>query len=53
MNLHYSREQKNSIKKANEEVIKHNSTVVCLMPVRPDTKVWYEVILEKANGVCF
>lgn len=37
------------IKKGYEEHIKHNSTVVMLIPARPDTKAWYEYIVNKAS----
>lgn len=53
MNPPYGREQINWIKKANEESVKNNSTVVCLIPARPDTKVWHEVIFPNALVVCF
>ena len=53
MNPPYGREQINWIKKANEESIKNNSTIVCLIPARPDTKVWHEIIFPNALAICF
>ena len=53
MNPPYGREQINWIKKAKEESIKNNSTIVCLIPARPDTKVWHEIIFPNASAICF
>ncbi|MDM0612466.1 DNA N-6-adenine-methyltransferase [Clostridium perfringens] len=53
MNPPYNRYQVNWIKKASEEVIKHNSIVVCLIPARPDTKVWHNIIFKNADTICF
>lgn len=53
MNPPYGREQVKWITKARDESIRHNSTIVCLIPARPDTKVWHNVIFEGANYVCF
>ena len=49
----YGREQVKFITKALEEHTKHNSTVVLLIPARPDTKVWQDVIFPNASQVCF
>ena len=49
----YGREQVNFIKKACEESCKNGATVVMLIPARPDTKVWQDVIFKKATSVCF
>ena len=49
----YGREQVKFIKKAYDESVKHGSTVVCLIPARPDTKVWQDLIFAKADQVCF
>lgn len=48
MNPPYGREQIKWIKKAYEESLK-GATVVCLIPARPDTKVWHEVIFPYAE----
>lgn len=48
----YSREQKIFISKAYEESLK-GSTVVCLIPARPETKMWQELIFKNASQVCF
>ena len=49
----YGREQVKFIQKAYDESVKHGSTVVCLIPARPDTKVWQDLIFAKADQVCF
>ena len=49
MNPSYGREQVKWIEKASKE----NATTVCLIPARPDTKVWHETIFKKAKAVCF
>ena len=49
MNPPYGREQVKWIEKASKE----NATTVCLIPARPDTKVWQEIIFKKAKAVCF
>jgi len=52
MNPPYSKgEQKKWIRKAYEESLK-GSTVVCLLPARPDTKVWYQYC-TKASEIIF
>ena len=49
----YGREQVKWIEKAYKESQKHNSTVVCLIPARPDTKVWHDIIFPNAKAICF
>jgi phage N-6-adenine-methyltransferase len=53
MNPPYGREQIRWINKAYDETIKNYSTVVCLIPARPDTKVWHETIFPNATAICF
>ena len=52
LNPPYGREQIKWIEKAHKESL-NGATVVCLIPARPDTKVWQEVIFKKAIAVCF
>ena len=49
----YGREQIKFVNKALDESNKHKSTVVLLIPARPDTKVWQNVIFPNASQVCF
>ena len=49
----YGREQAKFVLKAYEESVKHNSTVVVLIPARPDTKLWQNIIFPNANQICF
>lgn len=49
MNPPYGREIGKWIKKASEEVIKHDSVVVALLPSRTDTKWFHDYIYEKAE----
>lgn len=49
----YGREQIKFIQKAYDESVKHGSTVVCLIPARPDTKVWQDLIFKHADQICF
>ena len=49
----YGKAQVNFVKKALEEHLKFNSTVVILIPARPDTKLWQDVIFLNASQVCF
>lgn len=49
----YGREQVKFIEKAYHESVKHNSTVVMLIPARTETKVWQNLIFKSANQVCF
>lgn len=48
MNPPYGREQIKWIEKAYEES-KQGTTVVCLIPARPDTKLWHEIIFPNAE----
>ena len=49
----YGRGQIKFIEKAYQESVKHGSVVVCLIPARPDTKVWQDLIFNHADQVCF
>ena len=49
----YGREQVKFIQKAYDESVKHGSIVVCLIPARPDTKVWQDLIFKHADQICF
>ena len=53
MNPPYGREQIKWITKARNSYIENNSTIICLIPARPDTKVWQEIIFPNAIAVCF
>ena len=50
MNPPYGREQVKWITKASEST---KATTVCLIPARPDTKVWQEIIFQNAIAICF
>ena len=52
MNPPYGRHQIKWIEKASMEADK-GATVVCLIPARPDTKVWHNVIFPKASCILF
>ena len=52
MNPPYGREQVKWIEKAAKESL-NGTTIVCLIPARPDTKVWQNIIFPNAKGVCF
>lgn len=52
MNPPYGREQIKWIEKAYNESLT-GATTVCLIPARPDTKVWQDVIFKKAIAICF
>jgi site-specific DNA-methyltransferase (adenine-specific) len=52
MNPPYGREIKHWIKKAYDESRKPNTTVVCLIPSRTDTKYWHKYCME-AHEVYF
>lgn len=41
------------LKKAVQESRKHSSTVVVLLPVRPDTTWWHEIVLQFASEIRF
>ena len=52
MNPPYGRHQIKWIEKASMEANK-GATVVCLIPARPDTKVWQNIIFPNASVICF
>ena len=49
----YGREQIKWVERASEEVMKYNNTIVMLIPARPDTKVWHNIIFKYAKAICF
>lgn len=49
----YGREQVKFVNKALTESIKHTSTVVVLIPARPDTKLWQDTIFPNSSQICF
>lgn len=53
MNPPYGREQIKWITKAYEETLKGCKQIICLIPARPDTKVWHEIIFPNAVAICF
>lgn len=53
MNPPYGREQIKWIEKAKDDVNINYSTIVCLIPARPDTKVWQNIIFKNAKVICF
>lgn len=53
MNPPYGREQIKWIKKAHEEFKNETGKIVCLIPARPDTKVWQDIIFKNASAICF
>lgn len=53
MNPPYGREQIQWIVKASNDSMIFDSTIVCLIPARPDTKVWQDIIFPTARAVCF
>ena len=53
MNPPYGREQILWIEKAYLESKKFNSNILCLIPARPDTKVWHDIIFKNASAICF
>ena len=53
MNPPYGREQVKWINKAFEDSKKYSNQIVCLIPARPDTRVWHEVVFPNAKAVCF
>ncbi len=53
LNPPYGREQIKWITKAYEDSVNNNATVVCLIPARPDTRVWHNIIFKYAKGICF
>lgn len=52
MNPPYGRKQIKWIEKAYNES-QNGATVVCLIPAKPDTKIWQDVIFKKTIAVCF
>ena len=52
MNPPYGREQIKWIEKAYNES-KNDAKIVCLIPARPDTKVWHNIIFTKASCIVF
>ena len=53
MNPPYNREQISWLHKASNEVDKNASLVACLVPARPDTRVWHDIIFKKSVAICF
>ena len=49
----YNSEQIKFIEKALNESLKHKSTVVLLIPARPETKVCQNLIFKNASQICF
>ena len=49
----YGREQIKFINKGLLESKNHGSTIVFLIPARPDTKIWQDVIFKNASQICF
>lgn len=49
----YGRMQKDWIKKARDESLKNDATIVMLIPAKPDTKIWHDVIFKDSSAVCF
>lgn len=53
INPPYGRYQIKWIERASEQSIKYNNTIVMLIPARPDTKAWQNVIFKSASTICF
>lgn len=53
INPPYNKFQIEWILKATQEEIESNCISVLLIPARPDTKVWQDVIFLNASAVCF
>lgn len=49
----YGKDQIDFIKKALSENKKNGATVVLLIPARPDTKIWQDIIFQNASSICF
>lgn len=49
----YGREQGKFVRKALEEYVQNKSTIVLLIPARPDTKLWQDIIFPNATQICF
>ena len=52
MNPPYGREQVKWIEKAYNES-QNDAKIVCLIPARPDTKVWQNILFSYASIICF
>lgn len=52
MNPPYGRDQIKWIDKAAKESL-NGVTVVCLIPARPDTRAWQNIIFPNATAICF
>lgn len=46
MNPPFNRSLQKWVRKAHTESLKHNNTIVCLIPVRSNTKWWYETMKD-------
>ena len=53
MNPPYGREIRDWIKKAHNEHLKNEITIVCLIPARTDTSYWHDYIFNKASEIRF
>lgn len=49
----YGRMQKDWIKKARDEAVNNKAVVVMLIPAKPDTRIWHDVIFKGSSAVCF
>ena len=49
----YSKFQIDFVKHGYNESLKNDSTVVFLIPARPDTKLWQDFIFKNASLICF
>ena len=49
----YSKYQIDFVKHGHNASLKNDSTVVFLIPARPDTKLWQDFIFKNASTVCF
>lgn len=49
----YGRHQIDWIRRASEQVDKYGNTIVVLIPARPDTKVWHDIIFKNSSYICF
>ena len=49
----YGREQVKFVEKAYIESVKNNSIVVMLIPSRPETTAWQNLIFKEASHICF
>lgn len=49
----YGREVGIWLKKAYDESVKNNATIVCLIPSRTDTKYEHEIVFKYAKAICF